>query len=268
MRMRMKLIYVGLVLAVSVFAPRAAHAQGACPSGAPVSGNHCFFISSSAGSDSNSGTSESAPWAHAPGMNGCTGNCGSHNYNPGEVYIFKGCDTWNFAQIGQWTPGTGGASGNLLYFGGFDQTWQNTSVCPSAWNRPIFSGEGTWPGSDPANGGSDYMMRLNENSNWRVAWIEWTGLYEVANTSNFSGSLGYFSCSTSCTNYEFDHNYMHGFTYALNVDCTVYRGIVIRVASPTLGNFQQLHRKRRDRPQRIWQRRHIFGNVRQLRRGW
>lgn len=210
-----------LVLAILLY-PTLANGQGACPAGntAGVTGNYCYFISAQSGSDSNNGTSESTPWANAPAMSTCTNTCASVTPQPGTVFIFKGCDTWNFATIGPWIPNVSGTSGNLIQWGGFDQTWYNTSVCPSGWNRPIFSAEGTAPGASTNSGATWYMMILNENSYWRVAWIEWTGLYLLNNTSNYQGSLGYFSCSTGCMNYELDHNYAHGFTFNLAVDCT------------------------------------------------
>src|ERR1700722_5426218 len=102
------------LLALFFLAPLAGYSQGTCPSGAPVSGNHCYFISAQSGADTNNGTTESTPWAHAPGMTGCARNCASHSYGSGEVYIFKGCDTWDFSTIHQWTPGA-----NNVYFGGY-----------------------------------------------------------------------------------------------------------------------------------------------------
>lgn len=211
------------------FCASSAHAQGACPSGAPVSGNHCYFISSSTGSDSNNGASESTPWANAPQMSTCSNACAGHSYSPGEVYIFKGCDTWNFAAIGEWIPNASGTSGNLIYWGGFDQTWYNTSTCPSGWNRPIFSGKGTYPGSS-----GSWFMDLNENSYWRVAWIEWTGFYMV---NNAGGNMtGYFTCASGCQGWELDHNYAHGFTFNLSVDCTVI-GNTYPCTEPWFFNF-------------------------------
>lgn len=147
-------------------------------------------------------------------MSTATGNSASHNYAAGEVYIFKGCDTWNFATIGRWTPGASGTSGNLIQWGGFDQTWYNTSACAGGWNRPIFSGAGTYPG---ANG--NWFMDLDEDNYWRVAWIEWTGLY-VVNAAN-NTSTGFLSGGVGDAGFEIDHNYMHGITFTFTVSCTV-----------------------------------------------
>ena len=57
-------------------------------------GVRVFYISYSSGSDSNSGTSMSAPWQHAPGMNGCTASCASYAPATGDRFIFEGGDTW------------------------------------------------------------------------------------------------------------------------------------------------------------------------------
>jgi hypothetical protein len=209
-----RLVLYGFLLAFFMCAPRA-HAQGACPSGAPVSGNHCYFISSASGSDSNSGTSESAPWANAPKMSTCTANCAANNPTGGTAYIFKGCDTWNFAKIGEWTPGVSGSAGNPIYFGGFDQSWYNSSACPNGWNRPIFSGEGTWPGTN-----GSYFLDFDEDNYWRVAWIEFTGLFTDCSTG-CNSSLGYMSAGVGVASFEFDHNYLHGFTFYFPNSCTV-----------------------------------------------
>lgn len=179
-------------------------AQGACPSAAPVSGNHCYFISSAMGSDSNNGTSENTPWAHAPGMSNCSSTCAGVTPTGGEAFVFRGCDTWNFATIGQWSfTWSGSSSSSMIYIGGFDQTWYNTSACPSSWNRPIFSGEGTWPGS----AGPYAFLNIYGQNYWRVAWIEFTGLYWTGGNSDNYITAG------QAVGFEIDHNYLHGWSY-------------------------------------------------------
>jgi len=84
-------------------------AANGCPSGAPVTGNHCYFIAAN-GSDANSGTSESSPWLHAPGMPNCTANCAAHTPVAGEGFIFRGGDTWHFGNSSA-SPYTGGGLG-------------------------------------------------------------------------------------------------------------------------------------------------------------
>ena len=71
-------LFILMLFSTPVFA-----AGGACPSGAnypnaagtnvtlaSLGVTSCFYASSS-GSDTNSGTTESSPWLHFPGMSGC-----------------------------------------------------------------------------------------------------------------------------------------------------------------------------------------------------
>src|SRR5580693_2586060 len=111
-----------------------------------------FYIAAN-GSDSNSGTSKSAPWQHAPGMPKCVATCAAHTPAPGDSFIFRGGDTWHFGNSGA-SPYTGGTwdlyswwgtaatcqyegttSGCLYY--GVDQTW----FSGASWTRPILTGD-------------------------------------------------------------------------------------------------------------------------------
>jgi hypothetical protein len=99
-----------LCLSASAFA-------GTCPSGSTYGPNQnqtlsqawgitsCFYIASN-GLDSNTGTDETHPWLHAPGMPNCSsGPCGTKSTNCGASagncngvgFIFRGGDTWHFA---------------------------------------------------------------------------------------------------------------------------------------------------------------------------
>ena len=116
-----------------------------------------YYIAAN-GSDSNSGTSKTSPWMHAPGMPNCTGNCGAHKASPGDQFIFRGGDTWHFGNSSA-TPYTGGtwdifnafiysysnnvtncifeaAQTGCLYFG-VDLTW----FSGGSWTRPIMTGD-------------------------------------------------------------------------------------------------------------------------------
>lgn len=73
-------IIAALLCIVLCVSPTLVHAQGACPSGFTITGNHCFYVAAN-GSDSNAGTSESVPWLHAPHMAGCTGIANSATQN-------------------------------------------------------------------------------------------------------------------------------------------------------------------------------------------
>ena len=112
-----------------------------------------YYISTS-GSDSNSGTSTSSPWQHAPGMSGCTSNCASKSPAAGDRFIFKGGDTWHYsASLGTkglpWTiTGGNGTSSSQIYYG-VDVTFYNSNVCGSSWCRPKLDSDNV-----PANGGN------------------------------------------------------------------------------------------------------------------
>jgi len=93
----------------------------------------CYYISVSQGIDTNNGTSESTPWAHAPGMPGCTGNCASASRAAGTGYIFRGGDTWGPSNLGVQLNWSGTSSAPIYV--GVDQTW----FSGSSWSRPIFN---------------------------------------------------------------------------------------------------------------------------------
>ncbi len=96
------------------------------------------------GSDSNDGTSKTTPWLHAPGMPSCTGSCKSYTPVAGDQIIFRGGDTWHFANsgaapfvgAGAWSWNWSGSKGSPIYIG-VDQTWYSGS----SWVRPVFNGD-------------------------------------------------------------------------------------------------------------------------------
>jgi hypothetical protein len=227
---------IGLILLL-LFGALPCFAQGACPAGAPVNGNHCYFISAQAGSDSNNGTSEATPWAHAPGMPSCSAKCAAVTPAGGQAFILRGCDTWNMAAMGaQWNLEYSGSAGNLIYYGGFDQTWYNHSTCPSHWNRPILSGEGTWPGSSMAGNAQQFII-LYGSSYWRIAWIEFTGLYWSVNINPAYIAPG------QATHFEIDHTYMHGWSSNITGTCGSFCGdpyLIFAGGSGTGANYGRM----------------------------
>ncbi len=154
--MRKVLIVLGLLLGCGGLA----HAQGACPSGLPtgVTGNHCYFIAANGSDTLYDGTSETissshGPWLHAPGMTNCTGNCAAVTPTAGEQFIFRGGDSWHFANSSvapytgssswQWThsgssancqlnPRAGTVVRTSCIYVGVDLTW----YAGSSWVRP------------------------------------------------------------------------------------------------------------------------------------
>src|SRR5208337_2423696 len=156
-------------LLLLLIAPSAWAAGGACPTGASylnpanptgslvtlssLGVTNCYFIAAN-GSDSNAGTTEAAPWLHAPEMPNCSSNCAavdtSHTTNiAGTGFIFRGGDTWHFGNSGA-SPYTGGTwniwwsgntscayetgEGNCFYIG-VDQAWYTGS----SWARPVLN---------------------------------------------------------------------------------------------------------------------------------
>lgn len=142
-----------VLLAACLFFVASAWSQGACPAGLPVNGSNCYFVAAN-GSDNNSGTSESSPWLHAPGMPSCSGKCAAANPQPGNGFILRGGDTWHFGNSGA-SPYTGGAwdinqwwgtaGNNCQYEGsqtaciywGVDKSWHSGS----SWARPVLTGD-------------------------------------------------------------------------------------------------------------------------------
>jgi len=168
-----------------------------------------YYIDCTSGSDSNSGTSKTAPWKHAPGMNGSaagvgpgaidSGNgCGGAICSlPGTNFIFKGgvaCTSGNFP----WTireQGTGFGA-NVVYFG-VDQTWYTGS----SWARPIIN----LAGYNTSNGAA---IQMAPDAYLVIDNLEFTGL-------NFTTSSGQtYINAGSAVHSEFKNLYMHGWSHA------------------------------------------------------
>lgn len=173
-----------------------------------TSGSATTYYIAANGSDSNSGTSQSAAWAHAPGMKNATGNAGTYNPTGGDRFIFRGGDTWGAANFPLLPPGTGGSAGRTIYFG-VDQTWYSGS----SWTRPIFSGGGTYPGASP-----NAFFQMGYWNYWIVDNFEFTGMYVNSGNDGYS----YIACNngTACTNFEVKNNYAHGWSYGTSAGVT------------------------------------------------
>lgn len=236
-----KLLFLVLLLGTG----KIAWAQGSCPANAPVTGNHCYFVAAS-GLDTNSGTSESSPWLHAPGMPNCSNNCATvqatmnGNITGGQGFIFRGGDTWHEGNSsaspytgGTWNIGFGwGTDANCIYEGtqtgciyyGVDTVtpWYNTSVC-SSWCRPLITGDN--PTSTTAVSSCAYQTGTSNNLVvGGVAVIldnfELTGLCENTTnpTSTTNEYLAYFGSGIAGSGTFFMTNlYMHGWTGTSNI---------------------------------------------------
>jgi Divergent InlB B-repeat domain len=76
-----------------------------------------YYIDSAAANDSANGTSTATPWKRCPGMVGWSG---SHTPTAGDVFVFKGGDTWTsgYLPLTVQQSGTSGAGNTITYMGG------------------------------------------------------------------------------------------------------------------------------------------------------
>lgn len=156
-----------------------------------------FYIAAN-GSDSNNGTSKTSPWLHAPGMPGAGGKPASYSPQPGDNFVFRGCDTWTFSS--SWRIPSSGSGGGPITYGGEDQSWYNASVCPSSWSRPIFSGGGAYFGT----AGPTNFVEMGSHAYLTIDNIEFTGMY-VTGAGN-----GFYIDLATATNFVISNNYFHG----------------------------------------------------------
>ena len=114
-----------------------------------ISSAATYYIDHDAGSDSNGGTSTSAPWQHCPGMYGWTG---FYTHATGDTFVFKGGVTWTRHNTGIETSeiliiaNSGTNSSNPDVYMSGQRCGQSGSVSCNggvAWGTgyPIFDGE-------------------------------------------------------------------------------------------------------------------------------
>lgn len=162
---------------------------------ASVGITQCHYISKSQGSNSNSGTSESSPWASLPGMKSCSGSCSSYTPSAGDAFIMRGGDSWTSGDLGvTWNWGGSGSTSQIYI--GVDKSWYN-STCGSSWCRPIWNFSGT--------SGANAFLGSGSKSYWWLDNVEMTamcnnenGVY-VQGAKNIRASQLYFHGWTHCT---------------------------------------------------------------------
>jgi hypothetical protein len=249
--MMARLFRAAIFIACFLSAGSAFAAGGPCPSGAnyvnPTTGaqvtlaslgvTNCYYISAS-GSDTNSGTTESSPWLHSPGMKNCASSCAAVSITGGEGFIFRGGDTWHMGNSGL-SPYTGavpcdnnatlsaglclaaqnGSNGSPFYYG-VDLNWYSGS----SWARPIFTGDN--PLTPNPGVFQDFIARCAYqigNANVMVSfqgatygWIDDFELTGLCSQSN-NGSNDYYFLEagggTLTSNLSFTRNYIHGWTH-------------------------------------------------------
>ncbi|MGO9761414.1 MAG: hypothetical protein ACLP1Q_09185 [Solirubrobacteraceae bacterium] len=125
-----------------------------------------FYISYEAGSESNSGTSESAPWKLAPGMRGFTH---SYSHKAGDHFIFEGGVTWPNSALPLIATGSGEA-GNEDYYGVSDAWHKGGSYSAPSFNAEEKATSGLLDGYKV-----DEMMNMSGLEYITVEGIHFTG---------------------------------------------------------------------------------------------
>jgi len=192
-----------------------------CVLSAMTFAQHTYYISKSTGADSRSSTqaqSKSTPWAHLPGMASCSSNCASYTPHPGDSFVLMGCDVWvnsDFPVKWQWS----GSSGSLIHIG-VDQTWYNTTNCPSAWNRPVWDAQKTVMGG----GGNNYFFNPNSNSPPDTNYVTLDNI-EMTHLEITSGSEGNAILWLGMTSHDWtvSNNYIHAWDASAD-NCTLIEG--------------------------------------------
>jgi hypothetical protein len=184
-----------------------------------------YYIAAN-GSDSNSGTSQTSPWLHAPGMNGCSANCASTTPQAGDKFIFRGGDTWHAesaagSPVGlpwhwnwsgsssqcQLNPHAGTVVKTSCIYLGVNTSWSSGS----SWSRPQFAMDNPQTTSRPSGckyddtnvngielGSSNYVVI----DNFELLGECWQG----STDANFIDTRG--------NGVEVSNSYFHGWTYA------------------------------------------------------
>ena len=169
-------------------------------------GVRIFYISYAGGSDSNSGTSTTSAWQHAPGMNGCVAACSSYRGLPGDRFIFEGGDIWPNRAF---PFSTGSGSGGAPDYYGVETDWY---VGP-AFARPTFdAGNALTPGADANGPGSftgpgqnDVMMDLYRRDYVQVDDIHFTGFRRDSTMTSVQGVCAVLNSSNQ-GNPAYDQN--------------------------------------------------------------
>src|ERR1700678_793828 len=206
-------------------------AGGACPTGStyldltnPQNGggqgsdtlaslgiNSCYYIAAN-GSDSNAGTSETAPWQHAPGMPACSATCASVNPGAGTGFIFRGGDTWHVSSGspstgGSWSWSGNGSSGSPVYLG-VDFTWSSSS----SFARPIINEDNPITNSEPSgcSHADDGTDRINLSG---ASWVIIDAFEETGDCTS-GGSSGNIVNLGADTHNIAERLYIHGWSIA------------------------------------------------------
>src|SRR6185437_8745166 len=169
-----------------------------------------YYVSKSSGLDTHTSTqaqTKATAWQHLPGMASCSSNCASYTPVAGDAFILMGCDVWVPTDLPvewQWS----GASGNPITVT-VDQTWYNTTNCPSAWNRPVFDGQNLTSADTFINICSSVQCSNNTFDN-------------IEMKRGGGNGLRYINCFEGpCVNLHVKNMYLHAWHVVTDGSCTV-----------------------------------------------
>ncbi len=125
-----------------------------------------YYVSSSAGNDSNNGTSSSTPWKTLTKVNYA-------NFNPGDFILFKSGDSW----FGQLLPKSGSTSGTITYgsYGSGEKPKIHQAIQLNNLTDWVNDGGNIWKNSDINLNTEELLTKCDDTNNF-------SGLYFQANS--------------------------------------------------------------------------------------
>ena len=171
-----------------------------------------YYISYSAGSNTNNGTSEQTPWKSHPYMQnaaGCAGAPPSYSHSMGDRFIFKQGDSWPNACFVM-TIQAGGASGNPDVYT-FDPAWGAAGGMTGNTGQRVGAYQFTAGGS-AIHGDDRYNHFIVVKASYlTLDGIEFTGMTWTGSGGPYGNELGIY-LGTS-TNVIVSDCYFHGWTH-------------------------------------------------------
>jgi hypothetical protein len=174
-----------------------------------------YYISYSSGSNSNSGTSEAAPWKTHPYMQtgaGCTGTGSAPNYShsAGDQFVFKQGDSWPNACFDMVIQ-NGGASGSPDVYT-FDPTWGTAGGTSGNLGQAVGVYQFTAVGS-VINGADGINRFIYVSANYiTINGAEFTGMTWMGNGGSYGNEMGIYEGGN--TNIIVSNCYFHGWTHS------------------------------------------------------
>ena len=181
---------------------------------APAFAQSTYYVSFSTGSDSNTSTqakSKTTPWKNLKWMKSATSNAASYTVVAGDTFVLMGCDDWPNASFPITGPITGTSGAHITVT--VDQTWYNTTSCPSSWNRPIFDA-GSAVINTPECSNPNMYMNLGASAYVDFYWIELKNFFWTSANVDGScfGTEVWIKVSNSASHVTINDFYIHSWT--------------------------------------------------------